>query len=440
MISLDTNVAFLLVIGFMLFLIFLGVPIAFSMGLTAVLGLIFLTSQALAGEAFSLTLRSATLNFVLVAIPLFMLMAQVIIESGVSRKLFDGVEQLFGKVRGGLALSTIVACTIFAACTGSSIANCATIGPVSIAQMIERGYSKKLATGIVAASGGLAVLIPPSVGFILFGFIAQCSVAELFIAGIIPGLIISTGLIFTTILQLKMNPSIAPIRVSDVSINERLLSLAKVWPFLLIALIVLGSIYGGIATVTESAAMGVAVAIFISSVVYRKLSWKSLYSSILTTARSTAFIMIIIVTSLLLGFLLSYLQIPQSFSQFAAGLPSPMIVFICINILLLILGCFLDGTAIMLVVVPIVIPPLVAAGYDLNWIGVVIVLNTEIGLITPPIGMNLFVVQGCSKKWGVSLGDVIRGSAPYLSVHMAALVLLLIFPELTTWLPRLMMG
>ncbi|MDP6510458.1 MAG: TRAP transporter large permease [Dehalococcoidia bacterium] len=437
MIEVEWYIALLLIILGLFALFSTGLPIALVLGLVGFFGLFVLASPDVALNTISMMLYTAPVNFVLLAIPLFVLMAQIIIFTGIASDLYDAMEKVFAGFRSGLALASIGAGTAFAAVTGSSTANCATIGPVAMGEMISRGYNKRLAAGSIAAAGGLAVIIPPSILFILYGYIAEVSVAKLFMAGLIPGLIMAAGYSTYVILLVKFKPSIAP-PPDSVSLKERLLPLIKVWPIAALAFMILGSMYGGITTPTEAAAVGVLGALVLSFI-YRKFTLKKLYEALMATAQTTGFVMLIVVAALIFGFLMSYLRIPWRFTEAAVAYEfSPLLLLLSSVMGILLLSTIMSAAPLILVIVPIVLPAMMQAGLDPIWLGVVLGIAVEMGETTPPVGMSVFVLAGVGKPYGVTFWDVTAGALPFLMADAVALALIIAFPILAMWIPNSM--
>ncbi|MFC1967421.1 TRAP transporter large permease [Chloroflexota bacterium] len=418
-------------------LLAIRVPIAFALGLVGFAGLFFFASPQIALDAIGQLFSTIPVNFVLLAIPLFIFMAEIIMYTGMGDDAYMAMDKLFSGTTGGLAFASIGAGVAFGAVTGSSVASAATIGPIAIGEMNKHGYKGSLAAGVVAASGGIAMLIPPSTSLIVYGFIAEVSVAKLFMAGIIPGVLLGVAFAAIVLILTKLDPSACP-AVPALPLKERIFSLAKVWAMGVLAIIVLGSIYLGLATPTEAAAIGV-LGSFIISFIYRKASWANLYRALMSAARDTAFIMFIIIGAHIFGFLISYLRIPLLFTQAVTNYNlSPILLLVSVNFLLLILGCLVDGLSLLLVVVPILLPSLLQASFNPIWLGIIFVLNIEMAILTPPIGLNLFVIHGISKVYGVTFGDVVRGASPFLLADLALMILMVILPDISLWLPRML--
>jgi tripartite ATP-independent transporter DctM subunit len=437
MIDVEWYIALLLIILGLFALFSTGLPIALVLGLVGFFGLFVLASPDIALNTISMMLYTAPVNFVLLAIPLFVLMAQIIIFTGIASDLYDAMEKIFAGFRSGLALASIGAGTAFAAVTGSSTANCATIGPVAMGEMINRGYDKRLAAGSIAAAGGLAVIIPPSILFILYGYIAEVSVAKLFMAGLIPGLIMAAGYSVYVILLVKFKPSIAP-PPEHIGMKDRLLPLIKVWPIAALAFIILGSMYGGITTPTEAAAVGVLGALILSFI-YRKFTLKKFYEALMATAHTTGFVMLIVVAALIFGFLMSFLRIPWRFTEAAVAFEfSPLLLLLASVMGILMLSTIMSAAPLILVIVPIVLPAMLQVGLDPIWLGVVLGIAVEMGQTTPPVGMNLFVLAGVGKPYGVTFWDVTVGALPFLGADAVAIALVIGFPSLALWIPNSM--
>jgi C4-dicarboxylate transporter DctM subunit len=419
-------------------LLAIGMPIGFTLFFTGFLGMVMqagfeATMNYLGSHAFN-----SVAVFVFTPIPLFVLMGNILAVSGVGPDLFEATSKWFGKLRGGLAVASIVACAIFASMCGLSIAGAATIGQVGIPEMLKRGYDKGLATGSVATAGTLGILIPPSLPFIMYGIVSQQSIGQLFIAGIVPGIMLtilfSTYVLFIT----WRRPAMAPAIEGVVTWKDRLLALRRLWAAIVLIIMVLGSIYGGIGTPTEAAGIGAAGA-FIVALLYRSFSLKLLVQILKNTTELMGFIMIIVVGAMMFSFYLTMTGVTQAFSHWMVSLAVPgWVILVLINFVLLILGCFLDSTAIILITTPLFLPILLSHGFDPIWYGVMLIINIEIAFITPPVGMNLYVVSNIAPE--VPLGTIIRGATPFLLLALLQIILIAIFPQLALWLPSTMFG
>jgi C4-dicarboxylate transporter DctM subunit len=425
-----------LILFCLLLLIFAGVPIAFSLGALSLTLVLFL----LGTDKLMLVATTAfgqINNFALAAIPLFIFMAEIILHSGVSTDAFDMLSKWTGRLPGGLAVASQLTCTLFASVSGASTATAAAVGRIAVPEMIGRGYEKRLSCGSIAAGGALGALIPPSIYMIIYGTLVEESIGQLFIGGVVPGLMLSGMFILYIIIRCAFNPALAP-RVEGITWGERWRSLYKVWAILFLALAMLLSIYLGIATPAEIAGVGCFLALVIGFA-YRRLTWQAIKGAFLSTCRITCFIGWVLVAASLFGFVLSYLQLPQQLSQWLVDQSaSPYLVIVGINIILIFLGCIMDPAGILLVTIPIFVPIIKALGFDPVWFGVMFVVNTELAQITPPLGLNLYIIKGIAPP-DVSLKDILIGAAPFMILDTIGLILVILFPAIILWLPSTMM-
>jgi tripartite ATP-independent transporter DctM subunit len=430
-------VLLLLILGSLLVLMFIGVPVAFSLGaLSLTLILIFLGPKQL--FLFSATAFGQINNFALVAIPLFVFMAEIILHSGVSSDAYDMLSKWTGRLPGGLAVASQLTCTLFAAVSGASTATAAAVGRIAVPEMLERGYDKRLTCGSIAAGGALGALIPPSIYMIIYGTLVEESIGQLFMGGVLPGLMLSAMFICYIIIRCMVQPELAP-PLKDVTWSERWKSLYKVGAILFLAMSMFVSIYLGIATAAEIAGVGCFFAILIGFAKGR-LDWKALKGAFLSTSRITCFIGWIIVAASLFGYVLSYLQLPQQLAQWLVDQAAdPYMVIVGINLILIFLGCIMDPAGILLVTIPIFVPIIKAVGFDAVWFGVMFVVNTELAQITPPLGLNLFIIKGIAPP-DVSLKDILYGAWPFMILDTIGLALVIIFPEIILWLPSKMLS
>jgi C4-dicarboxylate transporter DctM subunit len=424
LIALILLVTLLLLLGF-------GTPIAFCLGFLGVAGIMVFLDWGVLYQIAEVAADTGT-NLFMLTLPLFVLMAEVVSFSGVGDDIYTAAHDWLSWLPGGLAISSIATCTGFAAISGSSPATAATVGLVSIPEMTKRGYSKELAIGSIAVGGTLGILIPPSITMIIYGVITEVSIGKLFIAGIFPGIVLALILCVAIALAVKIKPTLAP-RIEGVSWKKRFSSLKRVWAFLVLALSIMGSIYAGIATPTESAAIGATLAIIIA-LLYRRLNLKNLHGALLRTVSVTAMIMFLVIGGNVMAFLLSTMTIPQFITETIVGLEvSRWAVMIIMNFVLLVMGCLLDPMAIMVILLPIIFPIVTALGFDPVWFGIVVTINVEMGMITPPVGLNLFILKGTVP--GISMRDIVRGSLPFVILLMVGLAVVMVFPSLATWLP-----
>jgi C4-dicarboxylate transporter DctM subunit len=405
-----------------------------SLGLAGVLGIWLFGANV--PTAVSLQMWSSLNSFVLTAIPLFIFMGEVMLRSGISDSLYSGISMWVGKLPGGLLHSNIASCALFAAISGSSIATSATVGTVAIPDQTKRGYDKQLVIGSLSAAGTLGILIPPSLAMIVYGSWMECSVAQLFMGGVVPGILLAVLFSVYIAARCTINPRLTP-RV-EASWVDRLHSVKDIWPgFMIIAFIML-SIYLGVMTPTETAAVASATSLLIA-LALRKLTFGIVTECAMNTVRTTAMLMLIVVGAKIFVMALIYLKVTILLPNFIAAMNlSPNMVLVVIYVIYLVLGCFFDGMSLTLVTLPFVQPIILAMGIDPIWFGIVMVVLIEIGLITPPVGMNLYVIMGISA--GTTLSEMTRAVVPFLAILMLGVLLLNLFPELALWLPSKMVG
>ena len=425
-----------LIFAALLVLIMIGIPVAFALGiLSLALVLIFLGPNQLI--VFSTTAFGQIDNFALVAIPLFIFMAEVILHSGVSTDAFDMLSKWTSRLPGGLAVAAQLTCTLFASVCGASTATAAAVGSIAVPEMMNRGYDKRLTCGSIAAGGALGALIPPSIYMIIYGTLVEESIGQLFMGGVIPGLMLSGMFIAFIIVRCALRPGLAPL-AQDVTWADRWRSLYKVWAILFLAAAMLAAIYFGIATPSEIAGVGCFLALAIGFA-YRRLTWTALKGAFLSTCRITCFIGWILVAATVFGYILSFLQLPQQLSEWlVAQSASPHLVILGINILLIFLGCIMDPAGILLVTIPILVPVIKALGFDPVWFGVMFVVNMELAQITPPLGLNLFIIKSIAPP-EVTLKDILIGAWPFMVLDLVGLALVIIFPQIILWLPSTML-
>ena len=414
-----------------------GTPVAFALGLVAI-GFLVAVEGPIALANLADTLFAGLNDFTLVSIPMFVLMGAAVAASRAGADLYEALARWLWRVPGNLVVANIGACALFSALTGSSPATCAAIGKMGIPEMRRRGFPADLATGAIAAGGTLGILIPPSITMILYGIASETSIGRLFLAGVVPGLML-TGLfalwaVFVSLWRGERRPV-----GSGPSLAERLAILPRVLPFLLVIVGVVWALYGGIATPSEAAGVGAVLCLVLVVLVYRVWRPRELWPILEATLRESTMILMIIATSILFGYMLSSLYVTQSIAQSIAALEvNRWVLLFWINVLLLVAGCFLPPAAIILMTTPIVLPILVAAGFDPVWFGVILTLNMELGLITPPVGLNLFVINGIAPD--VPLPTILKGALPFMLLMVVAIVILCLFPGLATWLPDQLMG
>ncbi len=421
----------IIIVILLIIIIGIGTPIGFGLGFLGLIGILLFLNLGNLYQIAEIAANTGT-NMFMIALPLFVSMAEIVSFSGVGDDMYTAAHRWLSWLPGGLAISSIATCTGFAAICGSSPATAATIGLISIPEMIKRGYSRYLAIGSVAAGGTLGILIPPSITMVIYGVITEVSIGKLFIAGIIPGIILATILSLAIAIAVKLRPGLAP-RVEGVTWKERFNSLKRIWAFVVLAISIIGTIYTGIATPTEAAAIGATFAIIIS-LIYRRLTIKSIHGALVRTVAVTAMIMFLVFGGNTLAFLLSTLTIPQYITEKIVSLQlSPWTVMIVINIILIIMGCLLDPMAILVISLPILFPIITKLGFDPVWFGIIVTINVEIGMITPPVGLNLFILKGTIPN--VNMREIVLGSLPFVLLLILGLIIIMVFPELATWLP-----
>lgn len=429
--------AWLGVIGFAaaLGLIGLGMPVAIAMGLAGLAGYWWMNGWEGAAYIIGSSPFESIFPYSFSVIPLFVMMGVFASRAGLSRSLFDAINGFIGHKRGGLAVTTVGACAFFGAICGSSLATVATIGRIALPEMKRAGYDDSLSTATVAAGGTLGVLIPPSILLVIYGLLTQSSIGQLFIAALVPGILGALLYAVAVMARVKLNPGLAPL-APRVDWPDRFRNLRGIWQVVLLFGLVIGGIYLGWFTPTEAAAVG-AVGAFVLALASGKLNSQAMRESVVETAALTGMIFFILVGAALFNFFLEGTGLPQLLiRQIEASGLSPLAVMVLILVFYVVLGCFMDSMSMILLTVPLLAPVALQLDYNLIWFGIMVVTVAEIGLITPPIGMNLFVVQAAARD--VSSSTVIRGIVPFILVDLLRLVLLLAFPALALWLPGAM--
>lgn len=420
--------------AFLLAMILSGMWLPFAIGLGAIVALI-VTSGVGSLKATGFVLWGSINSTTLAAIPLFVFMAELLAKSGISGRFYSGMSLLVRRLPGGLLQTNIAGCAVFAAISGSSIATAASIGRVALPQLDARGYEPAIACGTIAAGGTLGILIPPSITMIIYGTIAETSIAKLFVAGIVPG--VSLALIFMVYVAIRawLNPAIAPREEAVPTSREQLRAVLELLPFVGLITMVLGGIYLGIATPSEAAALGASLSILLC-LGFRALSWKVFHQALDGTLRISASLIFIIMAAFLFSYAIEITGLGHALAESARTMNLDKYTFIAfVVILFALLGCVIDGGAMVVLLTPIFLPMLAAVGIDPIWFGVLIVVLIEFGMLTPPFGLNLFVVSSIS---GRGLGTVVRGCIPFYGILMGFIVVLVIFPALALWLPSQM--
>ncbi|MBI2359473.1 MAG: TRAP transporter large permease subunit [Deltaproteobacteria bacterium] len=412
-----------------------GMPAGFAMGLSsAVFMVLFLGPQHLIQIA-NIAYARGTDDLFIVA-PLFVLMASLVAYSGVAEAAYNAATRWLNRVPGSLAVGSTAACTAFAAVSGSAVATAVTIGLFAIPEMLKKGYDKRLAVGCVAAAGTLGILIPPSISMIIFGIITETSIGQLFIAGIIPGLITAAMIGGYIVLVSQLQPRLAP-RAGSFTWQERFSSLRSVWGIAVLFLLVMGSMYTGAATPTEAAAIG-ATGAFLLMAMNRQISGSRLAEALFRSAQTSAMVMFLLVGGFILSYVVARAGIAHGLSRtlMDSGL-SPWTVILAYNLLLIVLGTALETSTIIVITMPILFPSFKAMGFDPLWLGVLTTINSEIGTISPPAGLVLFSMKSVTPA-EITMSDIMWGVTPFCFVLAASLIVMMLFPSLSTWLPSLM--
>ncbi len=429
----EINLIITIALIILFFMFLLGAPIFIGLGLSALVGM-FLTRGMQGLFQLPAAIIGQLESFLLVALPLYFLMGEALSKSGVGGDIYEGLERWLHRVPGGLAIASIFACALFGAMCGVSIAGVAAIGIVAVPEMLKRGYNRPLAAGSVTASGALAVLIPPSISFIIYGALSGVPVGKLFIGGIIPGFFLAVLMAIYVLLRVIKNPSLAPQPKMEFTRKDLLVPLFRLWPALVLIFCVLGTIYTGICTPTEAGAIGATGAILVAGI-KKKLNIKAFTEILFMTTRVTGTIMIIMACAFAFSQFLNLVRLPDNLSKWILSFSlQPITVMLIIMGFFLLLGCLIDGVSLIIVTTPIVLPTIVALGFNPLWYGILLVLNLEMAVITPPVGLNLYTMKTIMQE-ELSMNDIIKGSAPYVVVEAVALLVFLFVPALALWLP-----
>lgn len=416
----------------------IGVPIAFALAGVAIAGTL-LTWGPLGLYMIPKTAYGEVTNYLLIAVPLFVVMSNLLQHSGLAEQLYEGVYRWMGRLRGGLAMGTVVICAIFAAMAGISSVATVSMGLIALPSMLKRGYQKELAIGTISAGGALGILIPPSVIMIIYGSMAEVSIGQLFMGGIIPGVLLALLFCLYIAVRCWINPDLGPPVQERYSFIQKLVVLkGLLLPFALI-LSVLGVIYTGVATPTEAAGIG-AFGALICALVYRGLTWERLKSALLSTTSLTAMVMWIVIGAVCFTRLLAHMGFSDLIKEVIAGLPvSRWVILAGMQLTFFILGMFLDPAGIIMLTTPIFVPIVGALGFDPVWFGILFTVNMEMAYITPPFGFNLFIMRGIVPP-GITMDDIYRSIGPFVALQALGLILCILFPQLVLWIPQTMTG
>jgi len=410
-----------------------GMPIAVCMSLIGILGAWYVIGINAAINGLATVVWSKSYDFVLSTVPMFVLMGYFIYHSGISTELFNSFRKWLGWLRGGLAMATIATCALFAAATGSSVASAATMGVVCAPEMDRLQYDKRLSSGAIATGGTLGILIPPSTVFIIYGILTEQSIGALFMAGIIPGILMSLLFMVSISVIVRIKPQLAP-KTEKFSFKWK--DLKETGWIVALFVLVIGGIYTGVMTPTEAGAVGAFGAFFIA-LMKRKLTWGKFILALTETLRTTCFIFAIIIGAFILNYFLTITRLPNFLAEFTATLNlPPLIILIFIFVIYLFLGCVMDALAMVVITMPIFFPTIIALGFDPIWFGVIVVIIFEMALITPPIGLNCYILNGVVGN--VKLEEIFLGITIFLPAMVLMLILLVLFPELALFLPSTM--
>ena len=416
-------------------LMLLRVPVGMAMGLVGVCGYTWIVGFGPAFKNIGHTTMRTVTDYNFAVIPLFLLMGSFASTSGMSRELFRAANAFLGHLRGGLGIATIAACGGFAAICGSSVATAATFSRVAYPEMRRYGYPQSFATGVIAAGGTLGIMIPPSTVFAVYGLITEQDIGKLFVAGILPGILAIAMYMLTVTVIGYCKPGYLPAGVRA-SWSERLEGVREVWATLLLFAFVIGGIYGGFFTATEAAGMGAAGA-FVLGIARRRLSPTDIRRSLLEATRTTAAVFTVLIGAILFGYFLTITQTPQKVTEFLTGLGLGRYgILALIMLMYLVLGCLMDALAMIILTVPIIFPVIKQLGFDPIWFGVIIVMTVELGLIHPPVGMNIFVIKSVVEDAKIS--TIFYGVLPFIITDVLRLIILIAFPMIALWLPSKM--
>jgi len=422
-------------LALLLVLLLMRIPVAFAMFAVGFIGIWILNGlQAATGLLSSETFALAS-NSELIVVPLFILMGNVASATGMSRKLYDAAYATIGQVRGGLASATVIGCGGFAALSGSSVASALTMGRTALAEMDRFAYSPRLSTGVVAAGGTLGILIPPSTGFVIYAILTEQSIGRLFMAGILPGILLLSAFLLTIALLCTLKPELGP-RGPKTNAREKGRAFLGAVPILAIVVITIGGIYSGMFSPTEAAGVGAALVILIGAVT-RSLTLRGFWDAARSSIVTTASVMLILIAAHMINPFVALSHLPAEVSRLLVALDfGPFGTLVVILAIYLVLGCFLEGLAMLVLTLPIFMPVVLQLGIDPIWFGVLVVLTLELGLISPPVGINVFIVKSVARN--VELLDIFRGVLPFWLAMLVTLALLVAVPSLSLWLPSMM--
>jgi tripartite ATP-independent transporter DctM subunit len=422
-------------IGVLFLLLLIGMPIGYTLAIVGFAGISLITDPAVALPTLVKSFYSTFTQYSFTVIPLFIIMGELATICGLSQGIFEVADKWMRRLPGGLAIATIGACAGFAAICGSSVATAATLGRVALPEMKRYGYDQHLATGSVAAGGTLGFLIPPSIGFVVYGILTEQSIGKLLISGFLPGILLAIVFVLIIVVWVKLVPGAAPASFEKVSWRDKFISLKKVWELMTGFMIVMGGLYLGFFTPTEAAGVG-AFFLFCVTLFKRRLNWTKLKLAMQETAKISIMIFMILAGAYVFTYFMALSMIPMRLADWLGSLAFSRYIILAIILLgYIVLGCFLDATSMMVLTLPVIFPTVLKLGFDPIWFGVISVLMMEAGLITPPLGLNVFVISGVAD---VPIEQVFRGAIYFLLAIFAVVVLITVFPQIATVLPNMM--
>ncbi|MDT8377398.1 MAG: TRAP transporter large permease [Desulfotignum sp.] len=431
----DPHILGIIGIAVLFFLLLIGMPIGFSLAFVGFWGISFMTDITVALPTLVKSFYGTFTTYSFTVIPLFVIMGEFATASGLSQGIYKVADKWLRRLPGGLGIATIGACSGFAAICGSSVATAATLGRVALPEMKKYEYDDQLATGTVAAGGTLGFLIPPSIGFVVYGILTEQSIGKLLIAGFLPGFLLALAFCVIIILWVMIKPSAAPQNPERVPFLEKLKALVTVWELIAVFLLVMGGIYLGFFTPNEAGALG-AFFLFVITVAKKKMTWSNLIDALKSTTRVSVMIFMILAGAYLFTYFMALTMIPMKLSMWLVQVDlSPYFILFIILVGYVILGCFLDATSMMVLTLPVIFPTILELGFNPIWFGVISVLMMEAGLITPPLGLNIFVISGVAD---VSMGEVYKGTIVFLLAIFVVVFLITVFPQIALFLPGIM--
>jgi len=431
----DLLIISLIGLSILFLLLFLGMPIGFGMALIGFCGAVYMISPGAGFNVLGIFPYQYSASYNFAVIPLFVLMGEIAFQSGFGRDLYSGVHKLLAGLPGSLAMATVGACAFFGAICGSSTATAATMASVALPEMKKFKYSMKLATGTIASAGTLGILIPPSIIFVIYGIMTEQSIGKLFMAGFLPGMLEALSYMVTIFVLVKIHPDWAP-SAPRTGMRERILGLRNTWPVFVLFIVVVGGIYIGFFTPTEASAVGVLGA-FLIMLGRRQFTRENFIRALLSSGRTTGMIFSILIGAMIMNYWLGISELPMRAAEFVANLPIPPLAILgSILFIYIILGCIMDSMPMILLTIPIFYPIIVKMGFDPIWFGVLVVRVVEIGLITPPIGLNVFIIRGVAKD--IPTFEIFRGVMPFFAADIGCVILLVAFPQISLFLPSLL--